>query len=223
MDDGDHGDHRDHGDSRADMGTTGTTLTVHVEEGLRRVLPGAAARPARVLPLVGGLHRPETQRPALHHRPRRQRACDDTAPCHPPSHHVPKPGAGVPPSPQHLPSHSRVGGGLPVPTQRNSAGCPGATLSCTGSTAAVGAAAVPAAVRPRVGGSGLTRGTPAPPPHHHGAIPRRWGQWEAGRSAWRGWHGGVRGGAVACSGCRGEPTPAPSRPATVTHPVCAPP
>lgn len=96
MDDGDHGDHRDHGDSRADMGTTGTTLTVHVEEGLRRVLPGAAARPARVLPLVGGLHRPETQRPALHHRPRRQRACDDTAPCHPPVTMSPSP---VPVSP----------------------------------------------------------------------------------------------------------------------------
>lgn len=44
-------------------------------------------------------------------------------------------------------------------TQRNSAGCPGATLSCGGSTAAVGAAAVPAAVRARAGAQGL----PGPP------------------------------------------------------------
>lgn len=69
-----------------------------------------------------------------------------------------------PPRPrQHLPSHSRVGVGLPVPTQRNSAGCPGATLSCAGSTAAVGAAAVAAVV---ICGGGA-QGSPGPP---HGAV-----------------------------------------------------
>jgi len=38
------------------MGTTGTRLTLHTEEGPCRVLPGAVARPACVVPLVGGLH-----------------------------------------------------------------------------------------------------------------------------------------------------------------------
>lgn len=72
-------------------------------------------------------------------------------------HGLPSPLLAVSPHPvpvspgpsRHLPSHSRVGWGLPVTTQRNSAGCPGATLSCAGSTVAVGVLAVPAVVRPR--------------------------------------------------------------------------
>lgn len=77
------------------MGMTGTR-TVHMEEGPRRVLPGAAARPARIVSLVTGLHGAETQRPPLDHCPRRQRPCRDTAPRHP---HIPKPSVDVPPVP----------------------------------------------------------------------------------------------------------------------------
>lgn len=91
---------------------------------------------------------------------------------------------------------------MPVTTQRNSAGCPGATLSCGGSTAAVGAAAVPAAVRPGVGGgSGLTGAPPC-------TVVLAPGSGKRG-----GWHGAV--GAV---GCAVEPRHAAGGGQSVDHP-----
>lgn len=119
---------------------------------------------------------------------------------------------------RHLPSHSRVGGGLPVTTQRNSAGCPGATLSCGGSTAAVGAAAVPAVVRAGAG----AQGSPGPP--RPGAGTKVVGVVGSGEG------GSVAQPAVGCvveprhaaGGMEGSAWTPPDFPA-VTYPVGAPP
>lgn len=97
------------------MGTTGmtgmmgTTLTLHMEEGPRRVLPGAAARPTRVVPLVSGLDGAETQRPTMDHRPRRQRAYGDTAQCHP-QQLCPQARRWCPPHPRRAPTEPLEGG-----------------------------------------------------------------------------------------------------------------
>lgn len=178
---------------------------MHVEVTPRRVLAGAAARAAHVVPLVRRLDGAEPQRPAVGDRLWWQRACGDRTPRHP--CHVPHPGPWVPACGEHLPSHSTVGVGLPVATQRNSAGCPGATLSCAGSTVAVGAVAVAAAV---------TRGGFRVCRCHPWCCPQ--GVAQSRGVVWR----GVRGGALACSGqgvCVAPPQDVP----LVTHRVCAPP
>lgn len=124
-------------------------LTLHMEEGTCCVLPGAAPCPALIVPRVGRLDSAKTQRPTLNHSLWWQRTCRDMT-CNYPCSLCPPTRSWCPPGPSgHLPSHSRVGWGLPVTTQRNSAGCPGATVSWAGSTVAVGALAVLAVVRPR--------------------------------------------------------------------------
>lgn len=176
-------------------GRRGTTLTLHMEETPRRVLAGAAARAAHVVPLVGRLDGAEPQHPAVGDCPWWQRACGDRAPRHP--CHVPHPGPRVPTCGEHLPSHSRVGAGLPVATQRNSAGCPGATLSCAGSTVAVGAVAVAAAVT-----RGGVQSVPAPPP----ALSPRGGTKQGGGVAQGArWSPGMQRAGVVC----GPPTRCP--------------
>lgn len=92
--------------------------------------------------------------------------------------------------------------GLPVATQRNSAGCPTTTLSCAGSTLAVGAVAV-AAVATRGGGSGCA-----------GTLQ---GVAQSRATAWCGVSGGARH--AAGRGCAWPQMGPP----VVTYPVCAPP
>lgn len=65
---------------------------------------------------------------------------------HPPAHPQ-----SLPTGADHIPIHSRVGGGFPVATQWNSAGWPGCTVSCAGLMVAVGALACVARARRRAG------------------------------------------------------------------------
>lgn len=85
-------------------------LTLHVEEGPCRVLPGAAVCPAGIVPLVGRLHGSDPQCPTLHHRPRRQRACGEREPGSPLGTVSPEPVPTAPSQPQRAPTEPLEGG-----------------------------------------------------------------------------------------------------------------
>lgn len=84
-------------------GTMVMPLTLHVEEGSCRVLPGAAPCPALVLPGIGWLHRGEPQHPALNHGLWWQCTCRDTG-CHHPCLLRPPTRSRCPPRPQRAPT-----------------------------------------------------------------------------------------------------------------------
>lgn len=84
-------------------GTMVMPLTLHVEEGSCRVLPGAAPCPALVLPGIGWLHGGEPQHPALNHGLWWQCTCRDTG-CHHPCLLRPPTRSRCPPRPQRAPT-----------------------------------------------------------------------------------------------------------------------
>lgn len=208
------------------MGTTGmtgmmgTTHTLYMEEGPRRVLPGTAACPTRVVPLISGLNGTETQRPTMDHRPRRQRAYGDTAQCHP-QKLCPQARCWCPPHPRRAPTEPLEGG---WGVTGNHAAKLGRLPRCYTQLCRLhgGGGGGGGAGCGETQGGGELRARRGPP---HGAGPSWWGQWEAG--GWRGTAGGrVRSGAPACSRCGGwgvcGPPHTPTSP-TMTYLVCAPP
>lgn len=211
----------------------GPALTLHVEEGPRRVLPSAAARPTRVVPLVGGFDGAETQRPALDHRPWRQCTCGGTRPgVTPPRSSRPQTRCRCPLHPWRTPTEPLEGG-------RGAAGDHAAELGrlprCHaqlrrlhgGGGGGGGAGCGETRWRGR-GGSGFAETPLSPFPRPRRCWPQAVGAVGSGGAAWRSWRWGARWSPGMQRVCRegwggSAWTPPPRTTPAVTYPVCAPP